>query len=541
MKIKLPLTVLETISKFKEVKAEIYIVGGAVRDLLSNKKVDDWDFTTNLTPEEVRKLFPEDETFYDNVFGTVGIKVPFSVLVHPREGGDPGLDPGSLIIKNNKVVRDDKEEDEKSNIRKNPLEIPARQQPEPQAMAGGRENPREEYEIYEVTTYRTESNYTDRRRPGKVEWGKSLEEDLQRRDFTINSMALSVIASEAKQSSDKIAASPPAPRNDSEEVEADVEIIDKFNGQEDLNNRLVKCVGDANERFREDALRMMRAIRISTELGFQIEPKTFDAIKNNNNLLKEIAQERITEEFRKILASKFPVEGIKFLQTTGILELLIPELLLGYGMKQKGHHIYDVYEHSLKSLQFCENPNWVVRFAALIHDIGKPTTAKGEGEARTFYNHEIVGTNIAWSIAKKFRLTNAEAKKLTTLVRWHMFSVSEFLTDAAIRRFIRRVGVDNIQDMMDVRIGDRLGSGCTKAESWRLRDFKARIIEVQKHIPSVTDLKVNGNDVMKILNIKPGPQVGKILNELFEEIMDDPKKNEREYLLERIKILTNTN
>jgi tRNA nucleotidyltransferase (CCA-adding enzyme) len=495
MKLKLPITVLQTIQIFQNAKAEIYVVGGAVRDLLSGKAVKDWDFTTNLSPEKIVELFPEN-SFYDNVFGTVGVKILKGDVL--SEAKDP--------IKEEKI-------DEK-NSGQTRRSVPTND---------NNENKKAEYEIYEVTTYRTESNYTDRRRPGKVEWGKSLEEDLKRRDFTINSMAVKIITNYELLITNK------------EQQEVEIELIDLYQGQEDLNNKLIRAVGVPDERFQEDALRMMRAIRISTELGFQIESKTFEAIQKNCNLIKEIAQERITDEFRKILSSKFPVEGIKFLQTTGILEILIPELLEGYGMKQKGHHIYDVYEHSLKALEFCENPNWAVRFAALIHDIGKPVVASGEGEARTFYNHEIVGTNIAWNLAKRMKLKREETKKLTTLVRWHMFSVSEFLTDAAIRRFIRRVGTDNIQDMMDVRIGDRLGSGCTTAEGWRLRDFKKRIVEVQKHIPSVTDLKVNGKDVMEVLKIAPGPIIGKILNELFEEIMDDPTKNEREYLVDRIK------
>jgi tRNA nucleotidyltransferase/poly(A) polymerase len=481
MKVTLPFSVLRTIEKFNDMGAEIYVVGGAVRDILSGAEVDDWDFTTNLIPEEILKLFPEN-SFYDNQFGTVGIKILSNTNQYYP-----------ILANTNK-----KEEEQKDDG----------------------------YEIYEITTFRTESNYTDRRRPGKVEWGKTLEEDLQRRDFTINSIAIKI---------KNIRKNPLEIRmNSSDQVEVEVELIDLYHGQQDLKDKLIRAVGTPDARFQEDALRMMRAIRISTELGFQIEQKTFDAIKNNHELLKEIAQERITEEFRKIMASAYPVEGVKFLQTTGILEMLIPELLAGYGMAQKGHHIYDVYEHALKALQFCENSSWIVRFAALIHDIGKPVVAKGEGEARTFYNHEIVGTNIAWDIAKRFKLSREETKKLTTLVRWHMFSVSEFLTDAAVRRFIRRVGQDNIADMMDVRIADRLGSGCTQKEVWRLRDFKTRVIEVQKHIPSVNDLKVNGNDVMKILGIPPGPRVGKILNELFEEIMEDPKKNEKKYLLERI-------
>ncbi len=509
MKINLPITVFETMKKFTDIGAEIYIVGGAVRDVLSGVPIDDWDFTTNLTPEEIIKLFPEN-SFYDNVFGTVGIKI--SIPCHSGEGRN---------LCNKNIDSDFRQNDINSeNV-----------------------NNKEECEIYEITTFRTESSYTDKRRPDKVEWGKTLEEDLQRRDFTINAMAFrlgNVIPAKAGiQASGSL--DPRLRGDDNTGVVVEVELIDKYNGQQDLKDKLIRCVGDPNDRFGEDALRMMRAVRISTELGFQIEPRTFEAIKNNHELLKEIAQERITEEFRKILASKFPVEGIKFLQTTGILEILIPELLAGYGMKQKGHHIFDVYEHSLKALQFCDNPDWAVRFAALLHDIGKPVVARGEGEARTFYNHETVGTNIAWNVAKRLRLTKEEAKKLTTLVRWHMFSVSEFLTDAAIRRFIRRVGKENIEDMMDVRIGDRLGSGCTKAESWRLRDFKARIIEVQKHTPSVRDLKVDGEDVMKILGIPPGPKIGEILNKLFDEIMEDTSKNEREYLLGKIKTFININ
>lgn len=461
MKVLLPTKVVEFLSAFQKIGKEIYLVGGAVRDLLLGKAVDDWDFTTPLSPEEILRTFP-DNSFYDNVFGTVGVKI----------GADPHL------------------------------------------------------EIFEVTTFRTESDYSDNRRPSKINWGSTLSEDLARRDFTINAMAMRITGDTLISWNE----------ND-ENVWIEVDLIDEYGGQEDLKNKVVRCVREPDERFKEDALRMMRAIRISTEQGFMIEKKTYESIKENYLLLKNIAQERITAELKKIFASQYPVEGVKFLQTSGILSLIFPELIAGYGMVQKGHHVFDVYEHSLKSLQYCDNPDWVVRLAALLHDVGKPIVVRGEGENRTFYNHETVGAKVVRKIAFRLKLSRKETEKLVTLVRWHMFSVSEFLTDAAIRRFIRRVGEDNINDMLDVRIADRLGSGCTQAESWRLRDFKERIIEVQKHIPSVRDLKVNGVDVMQILEIKPGPLIGKILNSLFEEILDDPAKNERNYLLSRIKEL----
>jgi putative nucleotidyltransferase with HDIG domain len=447
MTINLPAKVKEIIIAFKKAGFDCYVIGGSVRDLLLDRVTHDWDFTTNATPEEIQRLFPD--SFYDNSFGTVGIKSR------------------------------DKEQKTK--------------------------------DVYHITPFRTEGNYSDNRHPDSVSWGKSLEEDLSRRDFTVNAMAISFDPKTKK-----------------------TEVIDPFDGQHDLDFGDIKAVGDPNQRFSEDALRLMRAIRFATQLAFKIEEKTWEAIKSHSATITKISSERVRDELVKILSSDFPADGIRLLLNSGLLEFILPELVKGAGMMQKGtHHKDDVLTHSIKALEHCKNSNWVVRFATLIHDIGKPATFIERNGKATFYNHETAGAHIAKGICDRLHLSKIDKDKVYMLVRWHMFSVSEFLTDAAIRRFIRRVGPDNTTDMLDLRIADRLGSG-SRETSWRLEDFKKRIIEVQKHIPSVTDLKINGKDIMSILKIGSGPKVGEILATLFEEIMENPEKNDREYLLRRI-------
>lgn len=448
MTVSLPPKVREIITAFKKHGFECYVVGGSVRDLLLERTTTDFDFTTNATPEEIQKIFPD--SFYDNSFGTVGIK--------------------------------SRDEDQKTT------------------------------EVYHITPFRTEAGYSDSRHPDSVSWGKSLTEDLSRRDFTVNAMAI-----------------------DFDPKTKTIKIIDPYDGQHDLDYGDIRAVGDPNKRFGEDALRLMRAIRFATQLAFKIEEKTWEAIKANSQTIAKISSERVRDELVKILASDFPADGIRLLLNAGLLEYILPELVKGAGMSQVGtHHKDDVLTHSIKALEHCKNKSWVVRFATLIHDIGKPVTFVERNGKATFYNHETVGAHVAKAICDRLHFSKVDKDKVYMLVRWHMFSVSEFLTDAAVRRFIRRVGPENTTDMLDLRIADRLGSG-SRETSWRLEDFKKRIIEVQKHIPSVTDLAVNGKDVMEILKIGPGPKVGKILERLFEEITDDPEKNVREYLLDRVK------
>ncbi len=361
-------------------------------------------------------------------------------------------------------------------------------------------------EIFEVTTYRTERGYSDQRHPDEVKWGKSLEEDVERRDFTINAIAM----------------------------EIDGQIIDYHQGMEDLNNRLIRCVGDPDKRFQEDALRMMRAIRIAAQIGFLIEEKTFESIQKNAKLINKIAGERIRDELFKILQCKKAGDGIRLLKNSGLLAEIIPELLPGVGMGQKGHHIYDVWDHEIEALNNCQSDDPVTLLATLLHDIGKPATMKVIDGERTFYNHEIIGSRMAVKIGKRLRLSNKELEQLFILVRWHMFTTDEMQTDKAVKRFIRKVTPEYLDEMIALRRSDRLGSGA-KESSWRWELFKKRLVEVQKQPFSIKDLKVDGHDVMEILKIKPSRQVGEILEKLFAEVEENPELNQREILLEKIK------
>ncbi len=316
-----------------------------------------------------------------------------------------------------------------------------------------------------------------------------------------------------------------------------LEVIDPYGGQKDITAKIIKAVGDPNERFSEDALRMMRAVRIASQLGFKIEPKTLEAIRKNAPLINKIAKERVKDEFFKLLASENAYEGVILLKDSGLLAEIFPELEKCFGVEQKSpsrHHVYDVGTHLLMSLKFCKSTDPVTRFATLIHDIGKPQTYKKlETGVITFYNHEMVSTKIAEGIAERLKLSKKEHDKLIILIRWHQFTVGEMQTDNALRRFIRNVGIENIEDMLALRVADRLGSGARET-SWRLEEFKKRLIEVQKQPFSVHDLKINGRDVMKALNLKPGPKVGEILNELFEKVVNKELENEKKALLSRL-------
>ena len=369
---------------------------------------------------------------------------------------------------------------------------------------------------YEITTFRSEGDYTDKRRPDKISWGKDLEEDLGRRDFTVNAIAL-------KRESQKT-----------------FEVIDPFGGQKDLEGKLIRAVGDPIARFSEDSLRMMRAVRIATELGFAIEESTFQAIKMHAQDISYVSWERIRDEVLKLLKSDCPDEGIAMLSSSGLLDYILPEIQAARGVEQKSpgrHHMHDVYTHSLMALKNCPSPDPLVRLATLIHDIGKVATRKVTPKGVvTFYNHEVVGAHAAKEISDRLRLSKKQKDKVWTLVRWHQFTVDDRQTDSAIRRFIKNVGVENLDDMLDLRTGDRLGGGAQET-SWRLEKFKKRLEEVQQQPFSVKDLVVNGKDVMEVLKIPSGPKVGEVLNKLFEEVEQDLSRNNKEYLLQRVKAM----
>src|SRR3990167_8162339 len=376
----------------------------------------------------------------------------------------------------------------------------------------------------QITTYRTEERYTDKRHPDVIVWGKTLEEDLSRRDFTINAMALryaQAFGSEAQARRGK-----------------PLKIVDPYKGQQDLKDKIIRTVGDPNKRFDEDALRLLRAVRFATTLGFTIEEKTLAAIKKNAQHMISISGERIRDEFFKIIDSDNAADGILLAREAGLLKIILPELEVCFKVEQKSpkrHHIFDVGTHCVTSLKFCPSQETVVRFATLLHDIGKAKVAKVTAEGvRTFYNHEVVGGRQVLAIAARLHLSRHDRERLFRLVRFHQFTVNENQTDKALRRFIKNIGVENIEDMMDLRIGDRLGGGLQQPESWRLKLFRQRLKEVLKKPFTVADLKIDGHDVMRVLGIKPGPEVGRILNELFEEVADDKTKNQKEFLLKRL-------
>lgn len=365
----------------------------------------------------------------------------------------------------------------------------------------------------EITPYRTEENYKDGRHPEKLEWADSIEEDLSRRDFTINALAYR-----------------PAKER----------LVDLFKGKEDLEKGVVRAVGDPQERFTEDSLRMMRAARFATTLEFKIEEKTKKAIKENAELLKRISNERIRDELLKIVMDKNAAVGIELLRRLGLLEFIIPELVEGYGVDQNKHHIYDCYEHSILSLQYAakQDYNMHVRVAALLHDVAKPTVKEGEGEEATFYNHEVVGKRQAEKILKRLKFSKKDIKKIVKLVRYHLFyyNVGE-VSESSVRRLVRNVGKENIDDLIKVRKADRIGSGVPKAEPYKLRHLQYVIEKVSRDPISTGMLKIDGDDVMKILDLSPGPKVGDILTILLSKVLSDPEKNKKEVLIEEVKEL----
>lgn len=483
---KIPQQVIEVLQKIEQDGYEAYIVGGCVRDLIMDIEPKDWDVTTNAKPEELLKIFPD--SFYENDFGTVGVKV-------------------EKFIENGFV------------------------------------NPNREHDVIEVTTYRIETAYSDRRRPDEIKFAETLEEDLSRRDFAMNALALKILNQKSeirnKLEIKKSKLETNLGSGDKKKI-ASYEIVDLFGGQADIKKKIIRAVGDADERFNEDALRMMRAVRFHAQLGFEIEKKTLEAVKKNSKLIPHVALERIKDELVKIILSDNPVEGTDMLHKTGLLEYVIPELEQGVGVAQNRHHIYTIYKHLLLSLKHCPSKKLEVRLAALLHDIAKPQTKRGEGPYATFYNHDHVGARVARKILTRLRFSNDVIDKVVLLIDNHMFYYNpEEVGEASVRRLIKKVGLENVKDLMDVRISDRLGSGVPKAKPYKLRHLEYMIEKVSQDAVSVKMLKINGNDLMKELSITPGPKIGAILDVLLSEVIEDAAKNNREYLLNRAKELMN--
>ena len=368
------------------------------------------------------------------------------------------------------------------------------------------------YEI-EITPYRIEGIYSDYRRPDEVLFSDSIHEDLMRRDFTINAMAYNPVK--------------------------DI-LIDDFGGRGDLSLGVIRTVGDASQRFSEDALRIMRAIRFSAQLGFMCDEATLVAIRKHKDLLKNISTERIRDELLKIIDAPCAMEGVLSLEKLGLLEYSIPELREGIACNQGGIHSFDVWTHLLKSLEHGTNKSYPlhVKLAALFHDIGKPRTrraANGRGSKEwTFYGHEVVGAQMVLKIMKRLKFPKELMDKIVKLVRYHMFfSDPDAITLSAVRRMVQNVGKNLIWDLMNLRTCDRIGTGRPKEKPYRLRRYYAMIEEVMRDPLSVKMLKLNGNIMITEMGLQPGRKMGWVLHALLEEVLDDPSKNTREYLEEK--------
>ena len=426
---------------------EAYLVGGCVRGLLAGKKIKDWDIATNARPEQIISLFPK--TFYENEYGTVGI-----------------------------VNEDEKDETLK---------------------------------VIEVTPYRIEGAYSDFRRPDKVKFSDKIEDDLSRRDFTINAIAYSVSKGQT---------------------------IDPYKGQNDIKDKIVRAVGNPEERFSEDALRILRAVRFATELGFTIEENTKNALINNASLLEKISAERIRDEFVKIIMSDKPMLGVVLAHELGILKYVSREIENGLHVEQRGEHIYDVWEHNLRALQHAADSNWPlhVRLAALFHDVSKPETRRWSEEQKqwTFYGHDVVGSRVTRKIMERLKFPVKLTDTVSKLVRYHLFfSDIDKITLSAVRRIVKNVGSEHVWDLMKVRACDRIGMGRPKEKPYRLRKYEAMIEEAMRAPVSVGMLKIDGAKVMDVTRETPGPRIGWILHALLEDVLEDPKLNTEEYLNKR--------
>jgi len=369
----------------------------------------------------------------------------------------------------------------------------------------------------EITTFRIDEKYSDGRHPDSIKYAKTIEEDLTRRDFTVNAMAL-----------------------------IGKDVIDPFKGEKDLKNKTIRAVGSPQDRFSEDALRMIRAVRFICTLGegWELEEKTKSAIKKHVKLFKVISQERIREELMKIIMSEKAFEGIDLLRELGLLKYIIPELEEGYKVGQNKHHIYDIYDHNLRCLKYAvkKDYNKHVRLAALLHDVAKPKTKRGNGLNSTFYGHEIAGAKMARQILERLKFSKKDIEKVVRLVRYHLFyyNVGE-VSESSVRRLVRQVGLENIEELLQVRYCDRIGSGCPKAIPYKLRHLKYLIERVSHDPVSVKKLKINGNDIMKILKAGGGPKIGQILDILLGQVLFYPKMNEKKTLIEEIKKLEKLN
>ncbi|MDR0409096.1 MAG: HD domain-containing protein [Spirochaetaceae bacterium] len=439
-KIAIPPLLREIAAVFNAHGKQVFLVGGAVRDMLRGTSHVDWDLASDARPEEVMAIFP---------------------VVIPT-----GIKHGTVTIRYKK-------------------------------------------HSIEVTTYRRDGDYGDGRHPDRIEYASGIEEDLSRRDFTMNA----------------IAAELPGGR-----------ILDPYCGRADIENRFIRCVGKAEDRLNEDGLRALRALRFASQLSFDIDEELLQAIKSNPEMIHPVSIERVKLEFDKIIASDKPSTALLYMEKCGLLRLILPELLRCRGVEQKGYHRFDVLDHSLLACDYAARNGYrqSVRIAALFHDIGKPKTAKrGDSGVWTFYNHETASADITRSIMTRLRYSNAEIDETAHLVREHMFNYTPSWSESAVRRFVRRAGEKNLSALFDLRRADSFGMTGAEPPLDMLFDFQDAINSTlaKGRALSLKDLAVNGKDLMQA-GIPCGKRMGLILGQLLEAVLDDPDLNTKEKLLE---------
>ena len=370
-------------------------------------------------------------------------------------------------------------------------------------------------ENYEVTTYRTEGKYINNRRPESVYFVTNIKDDLSRRDFTINALAY----------------------NDNEGL------LDYFNGIEDLKNKVIKSVGDPNIRFQEDALRMLRAIRFSCQLGFSIEENTYSAIKNNCNLIKNISIERIRDELCKILISNNCVDGLIHLKDTGILEIILPEInaLVEYTPLCNNHN-RDVFLHTMNVINNTKgNNDLILRLSALFHDVGKLNTIKALPNGHHYFpGHSEESAKMTKDILMRLKFDNDTINRVCSIINEHLVLYVDYMpTDGEIKRLLNRVGSDNIFILFQLQRADinSLWDPDPFLKKVKYIEDKAVSILKNKEPLTIKDLAIKGSDILKEFNLKPGPQIGEILSLLLEKVLDNKNLNTKEGLLSLVKTL----
>ena len=445
----IPADVRALARRLRERGFEAHLVGGGVRDMLLGRPPVDFDLATDARPERVLEIFGH------------AFAIP------------TGLQHGTVTV----LTGPD----------------PATRRP------------------VEVTTFRGEGAYVDGRRPSSVTYVSSLGEDLSRRDFTMNAVALDP------------------------ETGA---ISDPFGGREDMARRLIRAVGDPLSRFREDGLRPMRAVRQAAQLGFDIEEATLAAIEPTLDVFRKVSAERVRDEMIKLLGAPRPSIGLELMRRTGLLAEVLPELIEGVGCTQNRFHKHDVYEHTLAVVDATPG-DAVVRLGALLHDVGKPRARQpreGAPGEYSFFKHEYVGKDMADAICRRWKLSTADRERVVSMVEHHMFFYAPEWTDGTVRRFVRRVGPDTLGALFALREGDVVGRGFGEDPERELGELRRRIADVAAADAAlhVTDLAIDGKDVMRALGIPPSREVGEILVRLLELVLDDPSLNERDELLARL-------